>query len=135
LSVTKSHLKDKDVNHYKINEMKHLKHSILSLFILSLFSISAMADTSSGDNNKELKTKIDHYVKSNDLSKMDASATIYSHFLIKEDSLIYTIDFMITTDGEIIILSKELEEDFYKVDLFNAKHVKTTSVATPTILG
>ena len=115
--------------------MKHLKHSILSLFILSLFSISAMADTSSGDNNKELKTKIDHYVKSNDLSKMDASATIYSHFLIKEDSLIYTIDFMITTDGEIIILSKELEEDFYKVDLFNAKHVKTTSVATPTILG
>ena len=115
--------------------MKHLKHAILSLFILSIFSISAMADTSNVDNTKELKTKIEHYVKSIDLSKMDASATIYTHFLVKEDDWTYTVDFMVTRDGEIIILSKELEEYIYKVDLFNAEHVKTSTVAMPTVRG
>ena len=115
--------------------MKHLKHTILSLFILSMFSISAMADTSSVDNMKDLKTKIEHYVKSIDLSKMEASATIYSHFLVNEDDWIYTVDFMVTSDEEIIILSKELEEYIYKVDLFNAEHVHKTSVAMPTVRG
>lgn len=115
--------------------MKNLKQSLLSLFVLSVFSISAMAISPRADETKELKTKIEQYVKSIDLSKDEAPATIFTHFLVKEDGWIYTVDFMVTSDGEIIILSKELEECFYKVDLFNAEHVQKSSIATPTVLG
>ena len=113
--------------------MKHLIFSTFTLIIFSLFSISAFADTLNIDKTKELKTKIEQYVKTIDQSEMDNSATIYTHFLVKEEGFIYTVDFMVTDNGEITILTKDIEEEYYKVNLFNAKHVEKYSVAIPTI--
>ena len=113
--------------------MKHLKYSIYTLLIFSMFSLSAYADTLNIENTKELKTKIEKYVTNIDQSEMDGSATIYTHFLVKEEGFIYTVDFMVTSNGKITILTKDIEEEYYRVDLFNAKLVEKYSVAIPTI--
>ena len=113
--------------------MKYLINSIFTILIFSLFSITAFADTLNIDKTKELKTKIEQYVKTIDQPEIDGSATIYTHFLVKEEGDIYTIDFMVTGNGKIIILTKDIEEEYYRVDLFNAKHVEKYSVAIPTI--
>ena len=117
----------------KFKHMKHLIFSTFTLLVFSMFSISAFADTLNINNTKELKTKIEQYVKTVDQSEMDNSATIYTHFLVKEEGFIYTIDFMVTGNGEITILTKDIEEEYYKVNLFNAKHVEKYTVAIPTI--
>jgi hypothetical protein len=117
----------------KIIEMKNLIYSTFTLLIFSMFSISASADTLTVDNTKELTTKIEQYVKTIDNSEMSTTATIYTHFLVKEEGFIYTIDFMVTSNGKITVLSKDIEEEYYRVDLFNAKHVEKYSVEIPTI--
>ncbi|MFT6782760.1 MAG: hypothetical protein ACJA1A_002696 [Saprospiraceae bacterium] len=117
----------------KTIEMKKLIYSTFTLLIISMFSISAFADTLTVDNTKELKTKIERFVKTIDNSELSNSATIYTHFLVKEEGFIYTIDFMVTSDGKITVLSKDIEEEYYRVDIFNAKHVEKYSVAIPTI--
>jgi len=113
--------------------MKHLIYSIFTLLIFSMVSVSAFADTLNVDNTKELTTKIEQYVKTIDQPEMDGSATIYTHFLVKEEGYIYTIDFMVTSNGKITVLTKDIEEEYYRVDLFNAKLVEKYSVAVPTI--
>ena len=52
-------------------------------------SVSAFADTTNVENTKELKTKIEQYVKTIDQSEMVTSATIYTHFLVKEEGFIF----------------------------------------------
>ena len=113
--------------------MKNLAFSTFTLLIFSMLSISAFADTLNIDNTQELKSKIENYVKTIDHAEMGNTATIYTHFLVKEEGIIYTIDFMITGNGEITILTKDTEEEYYRVDLFNATHVEKYSVAMPTI--
>jgi hypothetical protein len=117
----------------KIKEMKNLTYTIFTLLIISMFSISAFADTLTVDNTKEIETKIERYIKTIENVEMSTSATIYTHFLIEEEGFIYTVDFMITNDGQITVLSKDIEEEYYRVDVFNAKHVEKYSVAVPTI--
>jgi hypothetical protein len=117
----------------KLKPMKNIIYSIFTLLIFSLFSVSAFADTLNIDNTRQLKTKIEQYVKTIDKSEINSSATIYTHFLVKEEGFIYTVDFMVTSNGKITVLSKEIEEEYYKVDLFNAKLVEKYSVAIPTI--
>ena len=113
--------------------MKNLIFSTFTLLVFSLFSVSAFADTTNVDNTKQLETKIEQYVKTIDQSEVGSSATIYTHFLVKEEGFIYTVDFMVTSNGNITILTKDIEEEYYKVDLFNAKLVEKYSVAIPTI--
>ena len=113
--------------------MKNLIYSTFTFLIISMFSISAFADTLYVDNTKTLETKIEQYVKTIDNSELSTSATVYTHFLIKEEGFIYTIDFMVTNDGKITVLSKDIEEEYYRVNVFNAKHIEKYSVAIPTI--
>ena len=113
--------------------MKNLIYSTFTLIIFSLFSVSAFADTTNVDNTKELETKIEQYVKTIDNSELSTSATIYTHFLVKEEGFIYSVDFMVTSNGNITVLSKDIEEEYYKVNLFNANLVEKYSVAIPTI--
>jgi hypothetical protein len=113
--------------------MKQIIYSTFTLLIISMFSISAFADTLNIEKTKELKTKIEQYVKTIDKSEINSSATIYTHFLVKEEGFIYTVDFMVTSNGEITILTKEIEEEYYKVNLFNAKLVEKYSVVISTI--
>ena len=126
-------LKIQLLNTKKIKNMKHLIYSTFTLLIFSMFSISAFADTLNIDKTKELKTKIEQYVTTIDQPAIDGSATIYTHFLVKEEGYIYTVDFMVTSNGKITILTKDIEEEYYRVDLFNAKLVETYSVAVPII--
>jgi hypothetical protein len=114
--------------------MKNLIYSTFTILIFSIFSISAFADTLSIENTKELKTKIEQYVNTIDQTNIDGSTTIYTHFLVKEEGDIYTVDFMVTSNGKIIVLTKDIEEEYYRVDLFNAKQVEKYSVAVPTIM-
>jgi hypothetical protein len=118
----------------KIKHMKNLIYSTFTILIFSIFSISAFADTLSIENTKELKTKIEQYVNTIDQTNIDGSTTIYTHFLVKEEGDIYTVDFMVTSNGKIIVLTKDIEEEYYRVDLFNAKQVEKYSVAVPTIM-
>ncbi|MFT4535786.1 MAG: hypothetical protein ACJA1A_002694 [Saprospiraceae bacterium] len=113
--------------------MKNLIYSTFTLLIFSLFSVSAFADTTNIINTKQLETKIEQYVKTIDQPEMVSTATIYTHFLVEEEGFIYTVDFMITSNGKITVLSKDIEEEYYKVNLFNAKLVEKYSVAIPTI--
>ena len=113
--------------------MKHLIFSTFTLIVFSLFSISAFADTLDIDKSIELKTKIEQYIKTIDHSEMSSTATIYTHFLVKEEGLIYTVDFMVTDNDKITILTKDIEEEYYRVGLFNAKHVEKYSVPMATI--
>jgi hypothetical protein len=113
--------------------MKNLIYSTFTLLVFSLFSVSAFGDTLNINPTKELKTKIEQYVKTINKSELSSKATVYNHFLVKEEGFIYTIDFMITSNGEITILTKDIEEEYYKVDLFNAKYVEKYSIVIPTI--
>jgi hypothetical protein len=117
----------------KLKNMKNIIYYTFTLLVFSLFSVSAFGDTLNINPAKELKTKIEQYVKTIDKSELSSTATIYTHFLVKEEGFIYTIDFMVTSNGEITILTKDIEEEYYKVDLFNAKHVEKYSIAIPTI--
>ena len=40
---------------------------------------------------------------------------------------------MVTSNGKITILTKDIEEEYYRVDLFNANLVEKYTVAVPTI--
>lgn len=113
--------------------MKNLKYSIFALLIVSMFSVSSFADTLTVETTKELTTKIEQYVNTIDESVTEGSATIYTHFLVKEEGFIYTVDFMVTDNGKITVLTKDIEEEYYRVDLFNATQVEKYSLAVPTI--
>ena len=123
----------KKLIHQKTQKMKHLKYYLFTLLVFSMFSISAFADTLNIESTKELKTKIEQYVTTIDQAEMDGSATIYTHFLVKEEGFIYTVDFMVTSNGNITILTKDIEEEYYRVDLFNANLVEKYTVPVPTI--
>jgi hypothetical protein len=117
----------------KLEPMKNLVYSIFALLIFSLFSISVFTDTLKIDSTKDLNTKIEQYVKTINQSQIDNSATIYTHFLVKEEGFIHTVDFMVTNNGEITILANDIEEEYYRVDSFNAKLVEKYTVTIPTI--
>lgn len=113
--------------------MKHLKTSILAIALFSIFSISAFADSLTVHNTKTLSTVIENYVSTLDQSIEDGSAQIFTHFLVKEEGFIYSVDFMLTNSGEIIVLSKEDEKEYYRVDGFNAEHMGTYSIPVTNI--
>lgn len=112
--------------------MKNFKSSLMTLAFLSIISFSAFADTTSVDESATLINKIENYVSTIDKSQNDGTI-LYSHFLVKEDGFIYSVDFMLTETGDIIVLSKDYEEEFYRVDTFNADHIEKYQVAVADI--
>jgi hypothetical protein len=112
--------------------MKYFKSSLLTLAFLSIISLSAFADTTSVDESATLINKIENYISTIDQDK-SAGATLYAHFLVKENGFIYSVDFMLTETGEIIVLSKDDEEEFYRVDSFNADHIEKYNIAVADI--
>lgn len=112
--------------------MKILKTSILLIALISIISVSAFADTTSVNHATSLISKIEKYVSSIDLDPNNGT-TLYSHFLVKEDGFIFAIDFMLSETGEIIVLSKDYETEFYRVEEYNADHIKSYRLAVPSI--
>ena len=114
--------------------MKNILKSTLVVLVCSTLSFNAIADTLYMETTKELESKIEQYVTTVDQSSIDGEATIYTNLLVKEDGLIYTVDFMVSNDGDITVLNKEEEDEFYKVDLFNAKYVERYEISVPSIV-
>ena len=112
--------------------MKTFKSSLLTLAFLSIISLSAFADTTSVDESATLINKIENYISTIDQNQ-NTGATLYTHFLVKENGFIYSVDFMLTETGEIIVLSKEDEEEFYSMDSFSADHIEKYQVAVADI--
>jgi len=111
--------------------MKLFKTSLLTLTFLSIISLSAFADTTSVSTTT-LISKIEQYVSTIDQDTAQ-DATLYSHFLVKEDGFIYSVDFILTASGDIIVLSKDDEIEYYRVDEFNADHIQKYPVAVADI--
>ena len=122
------------LNHKKLIKMKNILKSTLVVLVCSTLSFNAIADTLYMEPTKELETKIEQYVTTVDQLNTNGDATIYTNLLVKEDGLIYTVDFMVSNDGDITVLNKEEEDEFYKVDLFNAKYVERYEISVPSIV-
>jgi len=98
--------------------MKTLNSYLTVAFLFIAFSLSA---NNIIDCNKKspANCKIKSYLSSINFNSAAETATIFSNFLVNENGDLFTIDFMITDDGEIEILSKDYEEEYYKVDLYS----------------
>ena len=114
--------------------MKTLKISALSLILSCLFSFSLSADVISEDMNTAFMQEIKEFVSTLDMQASESEATLYSKFITKDaDGFIYSIDFLIADDCEIILLSAELEEEFYRINRFNIEDLQTKTLTIAEI--
>lgn len=114
--------------------MKTFKSSALSLLLIATFSVSAFAFGKKPVANKELKNLIKEYVSTVQLHADKGQAEVFTNFIIEENGTRYAVDFMITDNKEIEILSKKSEFEFYRVDdRYNARFVQNYTVPVSTI--
>ena len=113
--------------------MKNLKSLIIAFTLLSIFSFSANADTLKIESVKGLTSNIEKYISTIDQSNTEGSATIHVNLLISQNGDLYTVDFMVSDDGEVVILSKEFEEEYYSVETFSSRFVEKYTVSVSTI--
>ena len=114
--------------------MKTLKISLLSLTLACCFSLSLSANVVSTDMNTAFMDEINEYVSTIEMANTKSEAVLYSNFLTKdEEGFIYTIDFVISDECEIIVLSVELEEEFHKINQYNVEALKTKKLSIAEI--
>ena len=113
--------------------MKNLKSALFALAFISIFTFSANADTTNTENVKELTSNIEKFISTLDQTNATGSATIFVNLLVSQDGDLYNVDFMVADDGEVVILSKEFEEEFYKVDTFSTRFLEKYTVAVTNI--
>lgn len=110
--------------------MKTLKISFLSLAFFSCLSISLFADTSSVTDEASFMLEIENYISTLDYTPQESVAMVYTDFLVKDqEGFIYKIDFIISDNCELIVISTELEEEYYSIDHYNVSQLKTSEVA------
>jgi len=116
--------------------MKLIKSVLVIFTFLSIFSFSVLANPhNSEEHTAEVTSKIENYLSTIDYSNNGDSVTVFVNFIISEHGDLYSVDFMVSEKEEIVVLSKELEDEFYRVDsLFNSKFVKKYSVPVTNIL-
>lgn len=113
--------------------MKYLKSIIIAFTFLTIFSFSANADTLDIENVKGITANIENYISTIDQSNTAGSATVFVNLLISQNGDLYTVDFMVTDEGEIVILSQEFEEEYYRVDAYSPRFVEKYTVTVSTI--
>jgi hypothetical protein len=114
--------------------MKTLKSSALSFLLITLFSVSAFAIGKKPTGNQELKNMIKEYIQTSDYEANTSQAEIFTNFIILENGERFAVDFMLTEDGKIDIISKKSEFEYYRVDgKYNARFVQKYSVPVSTI--
>ena len=113
--------------------MKYLKSLIIAFTFLTIFSFSAHADTLDIENVKGITSNIEKYMSTLDQSNTAGSATVFVNLLISENGDLYTVDFMVTDEGKVVILSKEFEDEYYRVDTFSSRFVEKYTVSVSTI--
>ena len=115
--------------------MKALKSLLLTLSFLMILSINAYAYEKEPVSDVQLTEYIKDFIKASQLDKLEGVAMIYTNFIVKERGENFAVDFLITENNEIIILSVRSEDEYYRVvDDYNAKFVQTYSVPLSTII-
>jgi hypothetical protein len=113
--------------------MKYLKSIIIAFTFLTIFSFSANADTLNIENIKDITSNIEEYISTVDQTNTAGYATIYVNLLMTQNGDLHTVDFMVTDEGEVVILSNEYEDEFYRVETFSSKLVEKYTVSISTI--
>ena len=108
--------------------MKILKSILVSFAFLFIFTLSAFAHTTKVDHHSEVTSKIENYLSSVDYLNSKGSVSIFVNFLVSEKGDLFTIDFMVDENDEIVVLSKEYEDEYYRVDSFSTAQMKQYSV-------
>ena len=97
--------------------------------------MAVYADTTTVvEHHQDLTVKIENYLLSIDYENRVDTATIFTNFIVKERGEIFNVDFMVTEKEEIVLLSKEQDDEFYRVDSYNSKFVRKYSVPVTNIL-
>ena len=92
--------------------------------VLVSFSTTLTAGSIKCEEGAVVPCEIESYLEDSGFNYNASSATIFSNFIVKENNDLYTIDFMVTEDNELIILSKEFEEEYYKVEHYSSKFME-----------
>lgn len=114
--------------------MRHLQFLILSLFIAGSLTSASLIDSSSINTSSEVDKIIEHYLDEIDFSNKEGAATIFVDLLISEKGDLYNVDFMVTGKNKVLVLSKEYEEEYYRVGEYSARNTRKYSVPVSYIL-
>ena len=106
--------------------MKYLKSLLVAMLLMSTVAIYASSNTS---GNATVTNKIESYLNSINYEHANDEATVFSNLILKENEDLITVDFMVTEDDEIVVLSKDFEEEYYRVELYNSNY--TTQYSLP----
>lgn len=114
--------------------MKSLKSLLIAFTFLGILSMFSFTRTNTMDNRAEVTSKIEKFLSNSNYTVKAGEAVVYSNFLISEEGFIYNVDFL--TDGdEIVVLSKDLEKEYYRVEAYNSKIMQMHSVPVTQILS
>jgi len=115
--------------------MKALKSLLLTLSFIMLISINGYSNEKEPVSDIQLTEYIKDFIKAGHLNAPEGMAMIYTNFIVKDRGENFAIDFLVTEDNEIIILSVRSEDEYYRVvDDYNAKFVQKYSVPLSTII-
>ena len=112
--------------------MKYFKSLIIAFALLSISSFSANADTLDIENIKDITSKVEKYISTIDQSNTAGTATVFVNLLVSQNGDLHTVDFMVTDEGEVVILSNEYEEEYYRVETFSSRFVQKYTVSVLT---
>ena len=114
--------------------MKLINSLFLTITFLSVTSIGLFAHGAKDAKAVGVDSKIDTYLTSIDYHNTKETATIFVNFIVAENDNLYTVDFMVTENDEVIVLSKTEEDEFYRVDKYNANFMSQYSVPVSSIM-
>ncbi len=104
-------------------KMKISNSFLCLVFLLSTFTTFASTASMEIEAPDTVSSKIESYLSTIDFNSDEELVTIFSNFLINENGDLYTVDFMITENEEIVVLSMDYEEEYYKVDSYSTRNM------------
>ena len=108
--------------------MVRLDYFFWAVFTLSALLANANHTPLSIDNDMSIHENINSYLSTINYELEDETVGVFSDFLVVENEDLYNVDFMLSDDGEVMILSKEYEVEFYKVDHYSTQFLKTQTI-------
>ena len=104
--------------------MLRFKFYLSAAIFFYALSLNASSEVTPTVTEDITTIEIKAFLSTLDCNKGKDPASIFIDLLVKENGEIYTIDFMVTEEGNIIVLSKEVEEEYYKIQSFSTKKLK-----------
>ena len=108
--------------------MKYVKSALVASFMLLIISFSSFANETNATSIMSLTSKIENYLSSLDQPIIKGCASIFVDLKVSDKGHLYNVDFLVSDEGKIVILSNIHEGEFYSVDRVSTKFVKKYSV-------